>query len=294
MNLAFCDLLGIGLSVFDNSLFIPHHPSADEKIVADHSIQSLGGPACIGTLTANRLGLKTVLISASADDYPGHYIQNKQKSYSNHTLISLKTDLTPQASILINKNGERSVIATLAKTVEKTIIKCTKPPKYILLDGRYVDVCFDMIMDLKKQGSQIILDAGSVNPGVMTILAHVDILIASKKFAFNYTNHHNIDQVMDQLQQSFPKVIVTLGEEGAKYYLEGKRGSLSANKVKVVNTNGAGDIFHGAFIAGLAAGLDLIECSKLAGRIATWHCTQESVEVSLKKLGSSLSLQSFL
>ena len=55
MKLPKCDLLGIVLSVYDQNLFVGEHPGPDDKITASSSSVSLGGPASIGTLCANRL-----------------------------------------------------------------------------------------------------------------------------------------------------------------------------------------------------------------------------------------------
>jgi len=294
MILPSCDLLGIGLSVLDSSLYIDSHPQIDEKIEAHHSSESLGGPACIGTLTANRLGLSTVLISAIAKDYPGEFIRNKQSQFKSHSLIELETDQTPHATILVSSTGERSVIASLAKNVSPLKLEVSSPPQYILVDGRYIDCCFELIMDLKKLGSQVILDAGSANPGVLKILPHADIIIGSKKFALHYSELNNIEDAFSALKDKYKHLIITMGDEGAKYSLDGDLGSFPAEKVKVLNSNGAGDVFHGAFIAGLANNLSLQECGKVATRVASWHCTQENISESLKKLGSSQPFSSFL
>jgi sulfofructose kinase len=294
MSHSTCDLLGIGLSVFDNSLFVKTHPGEDEKIEAQRCLQSLGGPACVGTLTANRLGLQTTLLSAVADDFAGDFIKKSQAQFSRHTFIPLKTDITPQATILIKENGERSVIATLAKNTKATQVNLLDVPKYILLDGRYIDTCFDLIMHFRKLGSEIILDAGSRNPGILTMLPYADIIIGSKKFALSYTKKTNIDEALDKLRGDFDNVLITLGDQGAIYSFEQSQGRISCEKINAVNTNGAGDVFHGAFIAGLAKGLKFLECSQFASRIASWHCTQISIESTLNQLGKNRSLKSFL
>ncbi|WDE95875.1 PfkB family carbohydrate kinase [Lentisphaera profundi] len=289
-----CDLLGIGLSVLDHSLFLKSHPQSDEKTTALNSFETIGGPACVGTLCANRLGLRTALISAIGQDSAADFICSYQDKFTNHNFIPLRSDKSAHATILVKDNGERSVIASLPQKVQSSHYHVQHVPKYILLDGRYIDECYDLIMLLKDRGSQIILDAGSANPGILKMLPHAHILISSQKFALDYTKKTCANEALSEIKKTHTQIIITTGEKGSLYYLDGQTGAIIANKIKAVNSNGAGDIFHGAFIAALAGEKNSLESAKIASQIAGWHCTQSSVEQTLQCLGKNLSLESFL
>jgi sulfofructose kinase len=71
-------------------------------------------------------------------------------------------------------------------------------------------------------------------------------------------------------------VAVTVGEKGF-YWLDGDTvRHIPAFAVEAIDTNGAGDIFHGAYALGLAEGLGVEEAARLASATAALKCAQGS------------------
>ena len=286
MKLPKCDLLGIGLSVYDQNLFVGEHPGPDDKITASSSSVSLGGPACIGTLCANRLGLKTALLSCVGDDPQGTYIRKTQQSFKSHSLLEVPSKISAHGTIIIKSNGERSVIAVPPKDIRYPAITLEKAPKYILCDGRLGCEYYELIEKLISQGSQLILDAGSLNAGIKKLLKICSTLICSKKFALSYSNQKESSKAFAFLAKEFAKVAITQGSDPILYNNDGELGQINPLKIKLKNSNGAGDIFHGSFIAALDHGFNYVESLSKANEIAAWHCTQKNTKDSLNNLGS--------
>ena len=67
--------------------------------------------------------------------------------------------------------------------------------------------------------------------------------------------------------------VVTLGARGGIYWHEGRVRRYRSPRVRVRDTTGAGDVFHGAFAAGLAHGLALPEIVARAARAGAIACT---------------------
>jgi sugar/nucleoside kinase (ribokinase family) len=67
--------------------------------------------------------------------------------------------------------------------------------------------------------------------------------------------------------------VVTRGAAGGLYWDEGRVRRYRSPRVRVVDTTGAGDVFHGAFAAGLAHGLALPEAVARASRAGAVACT---------------------
>ena len=110
------------------------------------------------------------------------------------------------------------------------------------------------------------------------MLAECDYLIASE---FVYTHlfgqSHDWEANLKQMQKmSRPGavVIVTLGEKGLVGLDENGFFQLPAYSVPVVDTTGAGDVFHGAFLAGLLNEMDVREACRYASAAAAIKCTR--------------------
>jgi sugar/nucleoside kinase (ribokinase family) len=67
--------------------------------------------------------------------------------------------------------------------------------------------------------------------------------------------------------------VITLGARGGIYWHEGRVRRYRTPRVRVRDTTGAGDVFHGAFAAGLAHGLALPEIVERAARAGAIACT---------------------
>jgi sulfofructose kinase len=80
-------------------------------------------------------------------------------------------------------------------------------------------------------------------------------------------------------------VIVTLGERGLIWQRNTEdgteRGSLPAFAVTAVDTTGAGDAFHGALAAGLAAGMAWLPLLRYASAAGALCCTRYGARLGI-------------
>lgn len=102
----------------------------------------------------------------------------------------------------------------------------------------------------------------------------VDLLFCNEAEALAYTGCAHVDAACDKLTSSVPLVAVTCGPDGA---LIGEAGNVFRSpgyKVNAVDTNGAGDMFAGAFIFGITHGYDLKQAATLATYASSRIVTQ--------------------
>ncbi|AUD79169.1 adenosine kinase [Kangiella profundi] len=102
----------------------------------------------------------------------------------------------------------------------------------------------------------------------------VDLLFCNDDEALEFTEQSNIHQAMDVLKQSATQVAITLGKKGALFFDGNELHTIEAHPVKAVDTNGAGDMFAGAFLYGLTQGYSFADCGKLASFAAGHLVTQ--------------------
>ena len=109
----------------------------------------------------------------------------------------------------------------------------------------------------------------------------VDYVVASERFALEYSNQTSVEAGLAKLATVSPNVVVTLGERGLIWQRGTARGQLAAFPVNAVDTTGAGDAFHGAFAAGLALGMGWDELLRYASAVGALCCTKVGGRVGI-------------
>lgn len=92
----------------------------------------------------------------------------------------------------------------------------------------------------------------------------VDLLFCNRAEALNWAETDNLDIAIDSLKNFAVKFAITLGVEGSLVY-DGKHlHTIEAYKVQALDTNGAGDMFAGAFLYAMTQGKDFVTAGKFA------------------------------
>ena len=121
------------------------------------------------------------------------------------------------------------------------------------------------------------LDAGGLYENIENLLPYADILIPSAEFAKGITGAADVPAAMEKLRKQYsPEIlVVTDGSNGGYYLKNGVIFRYESVKVNAVDTNGAGDTFHGAFIAAYCDGKTVEDCCDFARKVAAYKCTQK-------------------
>ena len=92
----------------------------------------------------------------------------------------------------------------------------------------------------------------------------VDLLFCNEDEARDFTGTDSTQGALDALQQYARQVVMTRGAEGAVAFDGQDTHWIEGEKVKAVDTNGAGDMFAGAFLYGITQGHDFPTAGRLA------------------------------
>jgi len=98
---------------------------------------------------------------------------------------------------------------------------------------------------------------------------HVDLLFCNEQEALHFTGTQTLDDACEQLKQYAKTFAITLGEKGAKLFNGDQYIEVDAHTVKAVDTNGAGDMFAGAFLHALSQGQTFEQAGKLASKASS-------------------------
>jgi sulfofructose kinase len=122
-----------------------------------------------------------------------------------------------------------------------------------------------------------VLDAGSLTPATRALAAEADHLVASRRYAREALGAEPANASATALRglagRPGATVIVTLGAEGLRWADAVDQGNIPAQSIKTVDTNGAGDAFHGAYALALARRLPLAARLRIAAAAGALACT---------------------
>jgi sulfofructose kinase len=122
----------------------------------------------------------------------------------------------------------------------------------------------------------LVADVGDA-VAVRALLPLVDHAIFSQAGLAELTAHAEVDAALHEAAQLTPGIVgVTLGEQGSAFLIDGVLHRVPAFAVPARDTNGAGDVFHGAYTLALAQGLGVLEAARFASAAAALKCRNGS------------------
>jgi ribokinase len=155
--------------------------------------------------------------------------------------------------------------------------------EYLHLEGFHGEAALQAAKWMREAGKTVVLDGGTTSRRVgehhRRLIEYVDVLITGAGFARGLTGVEDIWEAGEAVLKMGPRIFVeTVGEDGSYTVTVEERFHTPAFQVDVVDTTGAGDVFHGAYIVGLLNGWNVqqiaqfstavsaIKCAKLGGR----------------------------
>lgn len=280
------DIVGIGASLYDTLMVVHQMPMEDTKMMAGRMLGQGGGPCATALAAASRLGAKTAYIGVMGDDAAGVFMMRDLKEHEVDTRYCLvkKGYLSWMSFILLNEQtGSRTCIWSKGNIPSVELgekeAEAIRNARALHLDGNHLDAATAAAILARQAGVKVSMDAGGNYPGVERLLPYVDILIPSEEFALKYTGAPDAETAARQMYRELhPEVfIMTQGSRGGFLY-DGEVHRYPVFPVPVMDSNGAGDVFHGAFLtaylegkapedaAVFASAVSALKCSRLGGR----------------------------
>ena len=247
-----------------------------------------GGGSAANTIVAiSQLGGETFYACKVADDETGDfYMKDLAEAGVKTKLDQIKGDgITGKCLVMVTDDAERTMNTYLGITSDFSVddlhIDDLIDSEYLYIEGYLVtsDVSRNAAIEARNIAKQnnvktafTFSDPAMVTyfkDGVSEIIGDgVDVLFCNEEEACTYTNQSNLNQAISELEKIADKIVVTQGNKGAKIISNGESVDIEASKVTAIDTNGAGDMFAGAFMYGLTQGMSDRDAGMLASESA--------------------------
>lgn len=275
-------IVGIGACVFDTLYNLPKYPAEDTKMRAAGSKHAGGGPVATGLVAASKLGVQTAYIGVLAKDSGGEFLKGDFEKYGvDTTLVEMMSGYRSFSSVLwlcadtatrtcVFDKGDLPALK-LSPMQKKEI----EQANILMVDGNELEAAVEAASLARANGVKVLYDCGGLYPNVEKLLALTDIMIPSEEFALGHTGCENAADAAKALYATYSPevVVVTRGKHGGLLF-DGQRViKYPIYPAEVVDSNGSGDVFHGAFAAGLLNGFDYEKCCHFSSAVSAIKST---------------------
>ena len=281
------NIVGIGANVCDTLITVPNYPKEDTKLRANTITQSGGGPCATGLVAASKLGAKCAYIGMLTDDSAGKFLMEDMDKYGVSTeFVGVVAGYTSFSSYiwLADDKATRTCVFHKGNIPAWNLTDAQKKAiahaQILMVDGNDMFQALEGVKIAKENGTKVLYDAGGLYEGVENLLPYADILIPSEEFALGHTQAENTEEAARILFEKYKPeiVVITQGKEGGVLYDGREFTRYPAFLVDAVDSNGSGDVFHGAFAFAItnkmsydkacvfSSGVSALKCTKIGAR----------------------------
>lgn len=273
------DIVGIGVCTVDHLVTVPRLPQRNENMRALNYMRQPGGLASCSLVAAARLGARTKIISRIGDDALGEYIRRDLQSEGvDVSLLLEEAGSESHVSVILvdEQSGDRSIITrppTGAAISPKEIRRKDIDGAQVLFVDNITPATLQLATWAREAGMKVVLDPARPYTEIKPLLELVDVPIVPEQWARAWLPGKPPEEVAQRLFDAGAEIaIVTLGERGAVVcWGQGLR-QFPAYSVDVVDTTGAGDAYHGAFMYALLQGWDVPRMAQFASAVGSLNC----------------------
>ena len=272
-----------------------------EPEILEWSVQG-GGKVATAMVAASLLGATTSILTMVGDDEAGDYVISDFERYGVNIsrAVTQERGKTNIYFILVDSRSgvgkwvkpdvirDWGLPQPIARAIEWAETPQSRPfrtftsdelhfvtqGKILHVDGFLRGDCLKATRIAQHAGVPTCYDMYS-HPDIVDLLANITYCIPSRKAAMNFTGVTDPKGMCETLLRYGPQVAgVTLGEEGSVFMSATEYVVRGAFKVPVVDTTGAGDVFHGAFCYGVANRWQLVRTIEFSSAVSALKCTK--------------------
>lgn len=254
-------------------------------LLSDHlttSTRASGGSAANTIIGASYFGAKTFYSCKVANDDNGHFYLNDMQAAGVDTIEPTKENgITGKCLVMITPDAERTMNTFLGISetisVNELNIDALKQSQYAYIEGYLVTsetgraAAIELRRQAQANGIKIaftLSDPAMVqffSDGLKEMIGDkVDLLFCNQDEAMGFTETNTLNDAVEGLKQYAHEFAITLGDKGALIYDGSALINIAANPITAIDSNGAGDMFAGAFLYAITNGYNYTQAGELA------------------------------
>lgn len=286
-------IVGIGANVCDMLITADHFPKEDTKQKVTSTVICGGGPCATGLVAASKLGEKCAYIGNITDDPNGVFLKSDFEKYGVSTqYTTMQSGYTSFSSYILLAMDTATRTCVFHKgnvpplELNQSQKKAITDAELLMVDGNDINAAIEGAKLARENGVKVLYDAGGLYEGVENLLPYADILIPSEEFALAITKERTADAAAKALYEKYSPsiVVITQGKEGGIIYDGNEAKSYPAFVVDAVDTNGSGDVFHGAFAYSVVKGWDYYKACIFSSAVSALKCTKTGARSAVPSL----------
>ena len=273
-------IICLGMVVKDIVFYVKQIPSAPQKITAESYEDKFGGMAATAAAAIAALGGNVEFWGRVGDDEIG---RNAIEAF-NLRGVSTKVKKTqnaqsPISAVIVDGAGERMLAVypgRLDLSADWLELDRLKDVSAVHADFRWVEGAKKLFLAAKNLNIPRVLDADAGDIAALKELVPLaNHVIFSERGLALFTAGLELGEGLRFASQFTDGVVgVTLGDKGSLFLDDYKTHEFLAPKIIPVDTNGAGDVFHGAYALALGRGLTWMDAARYASAAATLRCSK--------------------
>ena len=273
------DLVGVGLNATDTLIALANFPERGSKVEYRSANVLPGGQVATTVVACQHWGMSTRYVGIVGEDAAAvlHREAFARAGVETH-LIAVPGGASPQSLILVDGGGERTV---MCRRDDRVALKPAHLDRELIVnaralhvDGYDTEAATVAAAWARAAGIPVIADLDELYPRVDELLENVDYLIVSRDIPGRLMKEPDLEIALRQMQRRYGcrLTAATLGHDGVAAWDGRQLHHISAYRVPVVDTTGAGDIFHAGFIYGLLQNWPLERQLDFACAAAAMNC----------------------
>lgn len=243
-----------------------------------------GGSAANSIIAVAQFGGSSYYSCKVANDELGEFYRKDLKSNGVHSNLdhqTLEEGITGKCLVMTSEDASRTMNTFLGITSNYSKAEIAEEA---IKDSQYVYIEGYLVTSENGQESMKYAKKIAEENGVKTALtfsdpsmvkyfrepmqevvgASVDLLFCNEEEAMLYTGKDNLEEAREALKRDAKRFVITQGENGAIIFDGDTFIDIEPYKVNAIDTNGAGDLFAGAFLYGITNGRSFADAGKLA------------------------------